>query len=214
MIQYGLISKIDSEVIEKTLSLIMTEFPNEEIHTCEIGIFNGQTSRGIRDFIAQHKREHAHVAIDNNKDFPVEKPYPECSLIIGNSMEVYNRIPDNYLHFCFVDGCHALPYVIGDYFCYCDKIKVGGYFLFHDTGRHIKPYKDWQRVGDKHDEDMHISCRRALEKIGMFKDAGYDLFIDGTVSQRYMGNHGFRLIFDEADEHDEAGGICCFKKIH
>jgi len=30
----------------------------------------------------------------------------------------------------------------------------------------------------------------------------------------HTGSFGFELIFDEADETNEAGGICVFKKIY
>lgn len=131
---------------------------------------------------------------------------------MGNSSEVYNQLEDNSQHLILCDGDHSLIGVISDFFAYADKVKAGGYFAFHDTGRHIKSFKDFQH-GDRENPDAYISVRKALEKIGMFKDAGYDL-INGGVSPRYMGNHGFRLIFDEADPNDEAGGITVFKKLY
>lgn len=212
MPKYGLISKVDASVIEKTLDFIISKFPEEDIYTTCVGIFDGDTDRGIHEYLLQKGVFNYHTAIDNEKDKPVLNPHQDCKLIIGNSNEVYNQLDDESQHFIFIDGNHSLPSVIADFFCYASKVKIGGFLLFHDTGRHIKPMKDYQRMGSLEDPDMYISVRRALARIGLFEDAGYDLFPSGEVSDRYLGGHGFRLIFDEADQNDEAGGVCVFMK--
>lgn len=215
MIQYGLISKVDASVIEKTLDLIMMkEFIGEEINTCQIGVFDGETDRGIYSYVTSkqygtfcaksdnmsmqsHNYKCNHTSIDNQKDKPILKPFPECTLIIGNSNEVYNQLEDGTQHFIFIDGCHAFPMVISDFFCYESKVKVGGYLAFHDTGFHIAPYKDYQRMGDEKDLDFYICVRKALGRIGL---------LDGGIKR-------WKKVFDEQDLNDTAGGICCFKKL-
>jgi len=196
MIQYGLISKVDADCIEKTLDLILSEFKGIEINTCQIGVFDGQTDRGIHEYVLDKGRSNNHTAIDNEKDKPILLPFSTCNLIIGNSNEVYNQIEDNSQHLIFVDGGHAFPTVVADFFCYESKVKRGGYFAFHDSGSHIKANKDYQRMGSELDPDMYISVRKALTKIGVLNDELY----------------GWRLIFDEADPSDEAGGIVVLKK--
>lgn len=200
MIQYGLISKVDSVTIEKTIDLILKEFPSDEfICTTEVGIFDGNTSRGIHEYIELKNRGNWHIAIDNNKDKQVTIPFLQCNFIIGNSNEVYNQISDNSQHFIFIDGCHAFPMVVSDFFCYESKVKEGGYLAFHDTGFHISSYKDYQRMGDEKDLDMYISVRKALGKIPLLPSLDC--------------RNGWKLIFDEQDVNDEAGGICVFKKL-
>lgn len=214
MIQYGLISETDARCLEKTIDLICSEFPGQDIHVTEIGIFDGQTSRGINEYITSkqygslnvyskepmqaHNFKCNFTAIDNNKDKEVLKPFEDCTLIIGNSTEVYNALADNSQHMIFVDANHSFPAVIADFFCYESKVKKGGYFCFHDTGKHIKNFTDYQRMGSGGDLDMYISVRKALHRIGVLSD---ELF-------------GWRLIYDEADENDRAGGIVVLKKIH
>lgn len=195
-LQWGLISKLDGATISKTLERILLEFEDEFIKTTEVGIFNGQTSRSINDYIISAGRKNIHTAIDSQKDKPVLLPFDDCRLIIGNSIEVYNELPDNSQHFIFIDACHSFPMTIADFYCYQDKVMEGGYIAFHDTGKHIEPFTSFQFMGITRDADMYISCRKALDKVGLLKNK--------------VG--GWRMIFDEADPEDQMGGVTVFKK--
>lgn len=197
-IKYGLISKIDILCIEATLNYLMSDFPNESLNIIEIGVYDGQTSRGIRDYIFSKRRGICYHAIDNEKDKPILRPFEACNLVIGNSSEVYNRFEDNSQHFVFVDGLHTFPQVIADFFCYASKVCPGGYMCFHDTGKHLDPLSGWQGVGSKDDPDMCLGgVRKALRTVGLLNNQ----------------LPGWKLIFDEADVEDTGGGVCIFKKI-
>lgn len=203
MIKYGLISEVDARCLEKTIDFICDEDKNEWlINVLEVGVYGGETGHGIRRYLHSKGREIMLVGIDNNKDGEIVR-YSYDKLIIGNSNEVYSQIEDNSQHLIFVDGCHCFAHVISDFFCYAPKVKVGGYLAFHDTGKHIKPFKDFQH-GDKENPDAYISVRKALTNVGFFDD---------ETPWLKIYPQGFKLIFDEADENDEAGGICVFKKI-
>lgn len=210
MIIHGLISNMDANVLEKTLKLIINEFPEHKIYTTEIGIYNGETSRGINQYIGAWGRSNHHTAIDNNKDKEVLLPFPECNLIIGSSNEVYNQLEDNSQHLIFVDGNHSFPMVVSDYFCFAPKVKKGGYLSFHDTGRYIKEFKDYQGLGSVRDADMYISVRKALNSIGLLKDK----FSPSAYVHETLSRFNWELVFDEANINDEAGGICVFKKLY
>lgn len=214
MVKYGLISETDARTIEKTLDLLISELVGEKrgpIHTCEIGIFNGDTSRGINQYISQNGRLNIHTAIDNNIYGNATRPFPECIFVVGNSTEVAYRIPDESQHFIFVDGCHAFHAVVADFFCYATKVVKGGYMAFHDTGVHIKSFKDYQDVGSKDDPDMYISVRKALESIGLFIKFEVEILTIGSVGK---SRGDWQLVFDEADQNNEAGGVCVFKKLY
>lgn len=202
-IKYGLISKIDSECIEATLNYIMSDVPpNKTICTTCIGVFDGDTDRGINEYITRKGYNHTHICIDNEKDKPVLKPFEGCIFIVGNSNEVYNQIPDESQDFIFVDGLHTFAGVVSDFFCYAPKVKVCSYLAFHDTGKHLDPLSGWQGVGDKNDPDFCLGgVRKALEEIGLL-----DEWIYGTPK--------FKLVFDEADVNDTGGGICIFQKMY
>lgn len=197
-IKYGLISQIDAECIEATLNYLMNDFPKEDLNIIEIGVFDGQTARGIRDYVFSKKRGICYHAIDNEKDKPILSPFEACNLVIGNSEDVYNRFENNSQHFIFEDSLHTFPHVVSQFFCYADKVKVGGYMCFHDTGKHLDPLSGWQGVGSKDDQDMCIGgVRRALSKIGL---------LTNQLPQ-------WKLIFDEADTEDTGGGVVIIKKV-
>lgn len=214
MIKYGLISNTDARTLEKTIDLICNGFNGEIIRITEIGLYNCETSNGIMDYAwQQHPADIKSVfytGIDNQKDKEIIAP-EWMNLIIGNSNEVYNQLEDNSQHLIFVDGCHCFAHVISDFFCYADKVKVGGCIAFHDTGKHIAPFKDFQH-GDKNNPDAFISVRKALNKIGMLDD-----FSDNNQTVHFWKAgelDNWELIFDEADETNKAGGICVFKKLY
>lgn len=189
---YGLISDIDAIAIELYLDNVMEQFPGDDIHVAEIGIYNGRTSRGIKEYIESKGRQCVYIGVDNFKDN--EKPvfFPAgATLLNGNSNEVYWKVENESQHFIFIDGCHCFAHVVSDYYCWRNKVKRGGYFAFHDTGKHIKPFKDFQH-GDPENPDAYISVRKALLGIVDFNMRKHE------VTQ---------------DTSDEAGGITIYQRI-
>lgn len=186
----------DYETITKTLELVCKEFPEGIINTLELGVHRGKTSRGIRDFFESKDRINFNTGIDNQRDFKMDTPFPECNFIIGNTIEVYNQINNNSQHFMFIDACHNYPMTMADFLVYSDKIKNGGFVAFHDCGKQIKPFTDYQGMGSKEEKDMYISCRKAVDKLGL-------------LHNRYLG---WKIIFDEYDAAYPTGGIVVIKK--
>jgi len=193
---YGLMPNSDYKTMDKVLDILCGEFVNEVLMTLEIGVHQGNTSRGIRNYIKSKGRLNNHTGIDNQRDFKMESPFTECNFIIGNSMEVAFKIPDKSQHFLFIDGNHSYPMTMVDFLLYSDKIKDGGYIAFHDTGAHIKPCVDFQGIGDMDDPDMWIACRKGLEKLGLLKNEF----------------KGWKLILDEWSEELHTGGIVLIQK--
>lgn len=197
IIKYGLISETDAMVLEKTIDLICNDFTDNEICVTEIGLFDCGTVNGLSQYITEKKsRIVYYTGIDNEKDKPIIAP-PELHYINGNSNEVYNQIEDNSQHLVFQDANHSYPMTISDFFCYEGKVKRGGFYALHDTGAHIRPKTSYQRMGSIEDEDMYISCRKAIKRIGLL-DNKFD---------------GWELVFDEADILNEMGGIVVLRKL-
>lgn len=211
MIKYGLISQTDARTLEKTIDLICAEFSEDSIiDITEIGVYGGGTGMGISEYVRSKDMLVWVTGIDNFKDGqPMDFPYNK--FIKGNSTEVYHQLKDNSQHLIFVDGDHSKIGVIGDFYAYADKVKVNGYMVFHDTGKHIKPFKDFQH-GDITNPDAYISVRKALEKIGLLSK----VFFPYPNDKKDMNSliTGWELIFDEADETNEAGGVIVLKKIY
>lgn len=210
MIKYGLISETDARMLEKTIDLICSEFKESEINVTEVGVYGGDTGSGMATYIHSKGRLPVIIGIDNNKDGESVR-FDYDALLLGDSTEVYFNLPDNSQHLIFDDGDHSLIGVISDFFAYADKVKIGGYLAFHDTGKHIKPFKDFQH-GDRLNPDAYISVRKALEKIGLFGDIEFISDDDNTFTSWSLSQ--WKKIFDEADENNEAGGICVFKKMY
>lgn len=204
---YGLISEVDAVVIEKTLDLILDSCQDRTINVTEIGIYAGQTGHGIKKYIESKGRGCYLTGVDNFKDGEIVGFFSYDNFLAGDSGEVAFKLNDSSQHLVFVDGCHCLVHAISDYFCYAPKVKVGGYLAFHDTGQHIKPFKDFQH-GDKDNPDAYISVRKALQTIGLlepFTNRNYKNVEGGIYDQ-------WEIIFDEYDPSNEAGGVTVFKK--
>lgn len=210
MIKYGLISETDGLTLQKTIDLLSKELDDGFINVTEVGVYGGDTGKGLADYIKSKGIIPNMIGIDNKRDNePLRFEYNK--LIIGNSNEVYNQIPDNSQHLIFIDGCHTFPAVVADFFCYSTKVKPGGYIAFHDTGSHINPLHGWQGVGDRNDPDMCLGGVRKVLKGLSLLDYSFD-FRDGIL---YPNSYpGWELIFDEADPNDEAGGITVFKRLY
>lgn len=190
----GLISELDSQTLETVIRIIAAETPFY-VSVTEIGLFNGQTGLGISSLLKELKVDFELIGIDNEKDKPlVEMPH-YTRIIKGNSSEVYYELDDNSQDLIFIDANHSYAHVVQDFFCYMDKVCVEGYMAFHDTGRHIKPLSGYQS-GAIDNPDSYIAVRKALKKIGL---------LDNKFE-------GWELVFDRADESDEFGGVCVFKK--
>jgi hypothetical protein len=197
MSNYGLLTASDIITIEKTLDLVCDQFPEGVINTTELGVRDGNTSRGIHNYLTAKRRVNFHTGIDNNHDMPVVKPFEGCHIIIGNSIEVYNELQDDSQNFIFIDACHSYPMTLADFLVYSGKVRKGGYAAFHDCGEQIKPMTDYQGMGSRDDPDMYISCRKAVKRLGL---------LDGKCE-------GWKLVFDEYDPSFHTGGVVVVKRI-
>lgn len=195
-IKYGLISKVDALCLERTIDLICQEFDDVLLDITEVGIYSGETGDGIRQYVESKGRQLFKTGIDNDKDEePIRFHYHK--LIIGNSNEVYNQIPDNSQHMIIVDACHCFFSVVSDFMCYKNKVKPGGYILFHDVGVHLDKLSGWQGIGDKNDSDFCFGgVRRALIELGLF---------DNKFP-------GWEFVMEDADVSDLGGGMAVFRK--
>ncbi len=209
MIKYGLISQTDARTLEATIDLIHNH-EKVGINITEIGLFNCGTAMGLVEYATSKGLVVKYTGIDNEKDKPVENIPQWMNFIKGNSNEVYNQIEDNSQHLIIVDGLHTFAGVISDFFCYAPKVKVGGFIAFHDTGKHIDPLHGWQGVGFENDPDFCLGgVRKALNVLDLLNENDYSIF--GQYSDT---SGGWKLIFDQADPNDEAGGFTVFQKLY
>lgn len=193
---YGIMPEKDYESLDKLLWLVTSIFPEPDIHTLEIGVHKGNTSRGIKRCLEELYRTCHHTGIDNQHDFKMGSPFPECNFIVGNSVEVYKQVPDDSQHFIFIDGNHSLLFTMCDFLLYKAKLKENGILAFHDCGKQIQPFTDYQGIGARENPDNFISCRNAVEKLGL---------LNGELQ-------GWKIVLDEYDPQFHTGGIFAVKK--
>lgn len=197
-IKYGLISEWDVSVIERTIDLIIASYPTDIIQVTEVGVYGGDTGKGIKEYINSKERQSFLTGVDNNRDGEKLR-YSYDRLIIGDSFKVADQIVNKSQHLIIIDACHCFGCVLEDYNAYVPKIKIGGFVAFHDAGKHIQKFKDYQH-GDPLNEDSYISVRKALTKIGLFE----------PNNPLGLNLHG---VFDEGDENNPAGGFAVFRKM-
>ena len=53
-------------------------------------------------------------------------------ILRGGSLEAVKWVMDNTLDFCFIDASHAYEDVKADILAWREKVKPGGYLIFHD----------------------------------------------------------------------------------
>lgn len=193
---YGLITPRDAESISFALYSICSTFSEGIISTFELGTHKGKTSRGIRDFFKSANRINFHTAVDNQQDFQMDSPFPECQFLIGDSLEMSDEIRNYSQHFGFIDANHGYRYVASDFLAYKDKIVKGGIIAFHDVSPFIKPFTDYQQVGSKENKYNYITCLEAVKSLGLLDDKFY----------------GWKKILHKYDEAAPTGGVLLIEK--
>ena len=108
---YGLITGKDTAFLDALLG----GFATSTVKICEIGICHGTTAQGIKAKLAEAHQTVEYYGIDSQKDRPIESPFPEAMIFLGESSELYNNVPDG-LDLLFIDGCHCANHVIFSFF--------------------------------------------------------------------------------------------------
>lgn len=133
--RYGAILQEDVEGLEMALSELI--FPKtlcgDTIRVCEIGMHDGNTARGIQNFIQGAGRKLTYWGIDPDPGTSRPRYIPEgATVIVGDSAEVFNQVPDG-MDLIWVDGCHCFNHVVIETLHYSRKVRPGGFLCFHDT---------------------------------------------------------------------------------
>ena len=188
---YGTMTNVDVFQIEKSLKLLKKTFGDKHVNLLEIGLDKCQTARAIHGKLPELGiTNYTYWAIDSNPK--TKLPFKGCKMLIGNSEDIYNQLPD--LHWVFIDGCHCSNHIMLDFLNYGHKVVKGGMLSFHDTG----PYSQGQHY-QKHgpdEPDFYIAAERAFEKLDIFNRQDW----------KHIGS-------DYDKNNKEWGGVSIFKKI-
>lgn len=163
----GLISPQEAAAIERSLERVIAAFPGQKLTIAEIGLWDGTTSRGIRDWFADKGVAIEHHCFDSGKESPAT-PYPECTYHLGDSLETVPALPAGlFFHWALVDGCHCASHAAADTVGLGSRVWIKGEMAVHDTSIHLPPTRDYQGHGPK-DARHHITgVRYGLNAIGM-----------------------------------------------
>lgn len=163
----------------------------------EIGVFAGSTAKYVKEHCDFLKVPLDYWGIDdashpNFKDgMRLEVPVAGASIVIGKSSEVFFRLPDDF-DVILVDGDHGGNAVILDTLLYGQKVRPGGFMLFHDTAPGIQ-----QTMREQHgpDHPWFYNSVLAAHKLMSFPCPPWVLEID------------------EYDESASFGGMRAYRKV-
>lgn len=171
--RYGAILDEDVAVLESVLTKLCA--PGATLRICEIGCHDGNTGMGIRRYAKAHGCEIHYWGIEPDKH-RVQFGWGEnCTIINGDSAEVYNQVPGD-LDLVWVDGCHCRNHVVLDTLNYETKVRDHGFICYHDVNPTIQG-----REKQYHGPDIpqfHVDVNAALHSI-RFPWAPWKFFAEG-----------------------------------
>lgn len=160
---YGFLTPTDVQVLERGLQRAMDAFPGS-IRVVEIGVYHGDTSRGIKDYVEKHGRELDYCGFDSQRDKPITPPFEGATVHLGDSADTYLLAP-SVIHFLLIDGCHCANHVMLDFLNFGDRVTVHGLVFFHDVNPKAQGKMDYQGHGPRH-VDFGTATLEALRKLG------------------------------------------------
>lgn len=161
-ITYGAITQEDAEVLEAALS----QFKGQLMRVLEIGTYHGATSRGIRDFCAAQGSPLEFWGIEAGILCVPEKPFPEANFIIGESREVFMKVPDG-IHVLVIDADHSFNAVVLDILHYGRKVVPGGFMLLHDVSPLIQYAMEEPNRNYPEHKLFHNAVNDAITDLGL-----------------------------------------------
>lgn len=185
---YGAITTVDAKVMDD----ILDTWQNEPIRVLEIGVWNGQTARGIKERCNKNGCVVDYWGIDAK---PFDGPIPPWidHYILSSSEDAVDLVQVNF-HFIFVDGCHCFNHVVLDAVNYGPKVIHGGIIAFHDTAPQVQGVQRNEWVHGSEDKVRYRThVVKALKSIG-------------------WPNAEWQLLLLDCDPLSNIGGMMAFRK--
>jgi len=125
----------------------MVQRHNDGAIFIEIGVYRGGSLQFMSEIVKQSGKNIKLYGVDNfsecyhvngNKITTYDdcvaalSPYPDTSLIVGDSVDIAKQFDDGYFDFIFIDANHTYPYVKMDLESWFPKLKSTGYIAGHD----------------------------------------------------------------------------------
>jgi hypothetical protein len=178
--RFGEMTLVDCDVMEGCLKVMATD----RLKFLEIGTYRGGTARAVKEWCMGRNVDLEYWGVDNGALGSAESPFYEANFIKGDSIEVFNQIPDDF-DLVFIDGDHGGNHVVLETLIYGKKVRPGGIMLFHDTAPHVQQTMR-EAVGPDHPW-FYNSVIAAHQLMG-FPSVGWKLFrTDYDPSSRIGG---------------------------
>lgn len=109
----------------------------------EIGVFGGDTARGVKQWCDENKVELEYWGVDNGshpnfkEGMKLGQPFEGAHMVYGDSAEVFHLVPDGF-DVALIDGDHSFNHVVLDVIHYGRRVRKGGYLMMHDTSLEIQ----------------------------------------------------------------------------
>jgi len=191
--RYGWITKKESELVERLLGKIKSEFG--KIRFLEIGVFGGCTMLGITEWAENHDCQCYCEGVDiGHKPNFVPEGYVYHQ---GDSDLVVKDVTGSF-NLLWIDACHCQKCSMSDFLNYSPLVEEGGYCLFHDTAGHGDDNVQGAFKQDhSHRNEPHqvLGVRKGLRELGL----------DGGTRP------GWKLV--EEIKESEIMGMMVFQKI-
>lgn len=120
----------------KVIVDVLHEYQLRPVSLVEVGILTGQTARGIKAICDDFGIQLDYYGVDpvspETHNYP-RIPFPGATFIQRDSLEAVHSFHPGSLDIVISDGCHCLNHVMLETILFSDKVKPGGWMLFHDT---------------------------------------------------------------------------------
>ncbi len=182
---YGVWTHGEAAFMDRFLAQVGKEFGY--VRFLEIGVAEGATMAGVLERCDELRIAATYEGVDGPQGRPSSLP-ANAKFIEGDSAYAYPQVGTGF-NICFIDGSHALNYVMLDFLNYSPKVVVGGYCLFHDTREGPEwQKKHYQGTGPTDLDDNNIAVREALKKLGLLDNRRRDWkFIEEIKDTNIMG---------------------------
>jgi len=168
---YGLLSKTDINVLQNCLlDLVEMNGIGEPVKVLEIGVWDGKTAKGMREFLRTKATPIEYIGIESGigAESTIEPPFPKAKIINCDSIAARSLIPSRQqLDLLIIDGCHCLTHACMDFLCYQSLVVPGGYALFHDINPAFQGVVQHHASKDHRAMPMRVAVLQAVQLLGL-----------------------------------------------
>lgn len=163
--------EIEADLVDSIIFDLKRAFG--EVRFLEIGVFAGDTMRGVCRKAAEIQCPFKCAGVDFEQWRPNPCPDPNYEFYAGDTMDMWQRVQGKF-NFLFIDGCHCSNHAGADFLNYSPFVNVGGFCLFHDTALPVggaEQHRHAQNHAYAGQPDSFLGVRSAIRKLGL--EQGY-----------------------------------------